>query len=94
MFLGWLHVVLSLADFVALIHRRAKDLVQTNIGVLHKVADVLLEKEQIDGDEFQVRSNCTVPRTRLCTSRCGLWIWACEWVLQPVLPDVLPCVTM
>lgn len=32
--------------------RRAKDLVQTNIGILHRVADVLLEKEQIDGDEF------------------------------------------
>jgi cell division protease FtsH len=34
-------------------YRRAKDLIQTNIGVLHRVADVLLEKEQIDGDEFQ-----------------------------------------
>ena len=26
---------------------------QTNIGILHKVAAVLLEKEQIDGEEFQ-----------------------------------------
>lgn len=34
-------------------YRRAKDLISTNIGVLHRVADVLLEKEQIDGDEFQ-----------------------------------------
>jgi len=33
-------------------YRRAKDLVQTNISILHRVADVLLEKEQIDGDEF------------------------------------------
>ena len=33
--------------------RRAKDLVQTNIEILHKVAAVLLEKEQIDGEEFQ-----------------------------------------
>ena len=33
--------------------RRAKDLVQTNISILHKVAAVLLEKEQIDGEEFQ-----------------------------------------
>lgn len=32
--------------------RRAKDLVQTNISILHRVAGVLLEKEQIDGDEF------------------------------------------
>ena len=60
-----------------MIRRRAKDLVQTNIGVLHKVADVLLEKEQIDGDEFQVRSSCTVPRIHIC-----MWIrvavrWPC-----------------
>lgn len=33
-------------------YRRAKDLVQTNINVLHKTAEVLLEKETIDGDEF------------------------------------------
>lgn len=26
---------------------------QTNINILHKVANVLLEKEQIDGEEFQ-----------------------------------------
>ena len=32
--------------------RRAKDLVSSNIGVLHKTAEVLLEREQIDGDEF------------------------------------------
>ena len=32
--------------------RRAKDLIGTNINILHRVADVLLEKEQIDGDEF------------------------------------------
>lgn len=34
-------------------YRRAKDLVQSNIGVLHDVAAVLMEKENIDGDEFQ-----------------------------------------
>lgn len=34
-------------------YRRAKDLMQTNIEVLHKTADVLMEKENIDGDEFQ-----------------------------------------
>ena len=53
-------VMLLLADSALMVRRRAKDLVQTNIGVLHKVADVLLEKEQIDGDEFQVRSSCTL----------------------------------
>ena len=34
-------------------NRRAKDLVQSNIDVLHKTAEVLLEREQIDGEEFQ-----------------------------------------
>lgn len=33
--------------------RRAKDLMTSNIEVLHKIADVLLEREQINGDEFQ-----------------------------------------
>jgi len=40
-------------DIVNRAYRRAKDLVETNIEVLHKVAEVLLEKENIDGDEFQ-----------------------------------------
>jgi cell division protease FtsH len=34
-------------------YRRAKDLVQENIDCLHAVAEVLLEKENIDGDEFE-----------------------------------------
>eukprot|EP01024_Parvocaulis_polyphysoides_P071821 TRINITY_DN898_c0_g1_i4.p1 TRINITY_DN898_c0_g1~~TRINITY_DN898_c0_g1_i4.p1 ORF type:complete len:760 (+),score=201.42 TRINITY_DN898_c0_g1_i4:154-2280(+) len=34
-------------------YRRAKDLVQTNIDVLHKTAEILMEKENMDGDEFQ-----------------------------------------
>jgi cell division protease FtsH len=34
-------------------YRRAKDLVTENIGCLHAVADVLLDKENIDGDEFE-----------------------------------------
>merc|ERR1712087_889075 len=37
-------------DLVNRAYRRAKDLVETNIDVLHKVAEVLLEKENIDGD--------------------------------------------
>ena len=40
-------------DIVNRAYRRAKDLVESNIEVLHKVAEVLLEKENIDGDEFQ-----------------------------------------
>ena len=34
-------------------YRRAKDLVTENIGCLHAVADVLLDKENMDGDEFE-----------------------------------------
>ncbi|KAK9827256.1 hypothetical protein WJX81_004169 [Elliptochloris bilobata] len=34
-------------------YRRAKDLIQSNISVLHKTADILMEREQIDGEEFQ-----------------------------------------
>lgn len=37
---------------MCLLHRRAKDLVQSNIDVLHKTAAVLLEQENLDGDEF------------------------------------------
>uniref|UniRef100_A0A7S3QR73 AAA+ ATPase domain-containing protein n=1 Tax=Dunaliella tertiolecta TaxID=3047 RepID=A0A7S3QR73_DUNTE len=34
-------------------YRRAKDLLVSNEDILHKVAAVLIEKENIDGDEFQ-----------------------------------------
>ena len=34
-------------------YRRAKDLISSNIDILHKVAAVLIEKENIDGEEFQ-----------------------------------------
>ncbi|KAI8473957.1 MAG: peptidase family M41-domain-containing protein [Monoraphidium minutum] len=40
-------------DLVERAYRRAKDLVQSNIEILHRVAAVLMEKENIDGDEFQ-----------------------------------------
>eukprot|EP00892_Ulva_mutabilis_P006157 jgi/Ulvmu1/3913/UM018_0136.1 len=40
-------------ELVERAYRRAKDLVQSNIDILHAVAAVLLEKENIDGDEFQ-----------------------------------------
>jgi cell division protease FtsH len=33
-------------------YRRAKDLLQSNVEVLHRVAAVLVEKENIDGEEF------------------------------------------
>eukprot|EP01025_Chloroclados_australasicus_P037253 TRINITY_DN37984_c0_g2_i3.p2 TRINITY_DN37984_c0_g2~~TRINITY_DN37984_c0_g2_i3.p2 ORF type:complete len:662 (-),score=122.97 TRINITY_DN37984_c0_g2_i3:282-2180(-) len=34
-------------------YRRAKDLIQSNIQILHKAAQILIEKESMDGDEFQ-----------------------------------------
>ena len=34
-------------------YRRAKDLIQSNIDVLHKCADLLVEREQIDGEDLQ-----------------------------------------
>ncbi|KXZ56049.1 hypothetical protein GPECTOR_2g1601 [Gonium pectorale] len=40
-------------ELVERAYRRAKDLVVSNIDILHKVAAVLVEKENIDGDEFQ-----------------------------------------
>ncbi len=40
-------------ELVMTAYRRAKDLVISNRPVLDKVAEVLLEKESIDGDEFE-----------------------------------------
>merc|ERR1719230_1145713 len=40
-------------ELVSRAYRRAKNLVEENMEVLHKVADVLMEKENITGDEFQ-----------------------------------------
>jgi cell division protease FtsH len=40
-------------DIVNRAYRRAKDLVETNIAVLHRTAEILLEKESIDGEQFQ-----------------------------------------
>ena len=41
-------------DIVDRAYRRAKDLVQQNISVLHATAELLLEREQIDGEDLQV----------------------------------------
>merc|ERR1711988_871613 len=40
-------------ELVSRAYRRAKNLLEENMEVLHKVADVLMEKENITGDEFQ-----------------------------------------
>jgi cell division protease FtsH len=40
-------------DIVDRAYRRAKDLVQQNINVLHECADLLMEREQIDGEDLQ-----------------------------------------
>lgn len=34
-------------------YRRAKDLIQSNMPLLHKTAELLIEKEVLDGDEFE-----------------------------------------
>lgn len=44
---------MQVKELVERAYRRAKDLVQSNIDILHDVAAVLMEKENIDGDEFQ-----------------------------------------
>jgi hypothetical protein len=44
---------LQVKHLVERAYRRAKDLVQSNINILHDVAAVLMEKENVDGDEFQ-----------------------------------------
>jgi cell division protease FtsH len=46
-------MVLTVCAATSVLYRRAKDLIQTNIDILHKTAAVLMEKENIDGDEFQ-----------------------------------------
>lgn len=48
MFSGVVEVVLMMMR----LSRRAKDLIESNIDILHKTAAVLLEREQIDGDQF------------------------------------------
>lgn len=38
---------------VDIAYRRAKDLIQQNLDVLHKCAELLMEREQIDGEDLQ-----------------------------------------
>ncbi len=46
-------MALQVREMVTRAYRRAKDLVQTNIHILHKLAEILIEQENVDGDEFQ-----------------------------------------
>ena len=46
-------VALQVKAIVERAYRRAKDCLASNIDLLHKVAGILMEKENIDGDEFQ-----------------------------------------
>jgi len=34
-------------------HERAKEIIQTNIAILHKLANTLLEKEVLDGNQIE-----------------------------------------
>jgi hypothetical protein len=47
-------------------HRRAKDLVQSNISVLHAAAELLMEREQIDGEDLQVGAGWPPPVVWCC----------------------------
>eukprot|EP00887_Chlorella_sp_A99_P000458 scaffold17.g458.t1 len=40
-------------DLVDRAYRRCKDLIQSNISVLHRCADLLMEREQLDGEDLQ-----------------------------------------
>jgi len=40
-------------DLVERAYRRAKDLIQSNLKILHQTAELLAEKEVLDGDEFE-----------------------------------------
>ncbi len=39
-------------ELVEKAYERAKTLVTTHIDILHKLADLLIEKESVDGEEF------------------------------------------
>ena len=40
-------------EIVDIAYRRAKDLVSQNLSALHKCADLLMERETIDGEDLQ-----------------------------------------
>merc|ERR1719353_2818189 len=40
-------------DLVNRAYRRAKDCLSTNIDILHEVSQILIEKENMDGEEFE-----------------------------------------
>ncbi|KAG1657194.1 hypothetical protein FOA52_003608 [Chlamydomonas sp. UWO 241] len=51
--LGFVKDLGQVKKLVERAYRRAKDCLQTNIEVLHQIADVLIDKENIDGEQFQ-----------------------------------------
>ena len=59
-------------DIVDRAYRRAKDLVQQNIAVLHATADLLMEREQIDGEDLQVGGRAVWCSCVWC--RCVVWV--------------------
>ena len=88
----------STQDIVDRAYRRAKDLVQQNISVLHECADLLMEREQIDGEDLQVRlggGEGFVSVTRVCGLEGQLLVHAlvqaeaqAEQYLKPDEPSV------
>ena len=96
-------------DIVDRAYRRAKDLVQQNIKVLHECADLLMEREQIDGEDLQVgtpvhgregRCSALLLPLPLCC-RCGCCCCLRWPILLPLsrsprfaVPLTLPCVSL
>jgi cell division protease FtsH len=43
----------EIRDIVTKGHERAREIIQTNIAILHKLANTLLEKEVLDGNQIE-----------------------------------------
>ena len=43
----------EIRDIVTQGYERAKDIIQTNMAILHKLANTLLEKEVLDGNQIE-----------------------------------------
>jgi cell division protease FtsH len=43
----------EIRDIVTQGHERAREIIQTNMAILHKLANTLLEKEVLDGNQIE-----------------------------------------
>ena len=51
---NWCWIDREVKKFIEVAYDRAEDLLKTNINKLHAVAKELLDKEKIDGKEFEM----------------------------------------